>query len=360
MSDWKVYMINIEQLLAEAIHNSASDIFLISNMPPTFKIDGMMVRTDVSPLDPNIIYNMICKIYELASNRSMSKIIVSGDDDFSFSVSSLGRMRVNILKQRGTYAAVIRIVRFELPDYKELLIPEEVMNLTNFKRGLVLITGPAGSGKSTTLSCLINKINNTESKHIITMEDPIEFIHSHNQSIVTQREINTDTESYIIALRAALRQSPDIIQLGEMRDLETIQVTMTAAETGQLLFSTLHTTGAANTIERIIDIFPEKQQHQIRIQLSMVLQAVVSQQLVPDINGKLIAVFEIMKVNIAIRNLIRESKVHQIDSAIFAGTNEGMCSMDTSLYTLYTNGRITKETTLIYSQNHDWMKRKLG
>ena len=233
------------------------------------------------------------------------------------------------------------------------------MEIANFKKGIVLVTGPAGSGKSTTLACILNKINQSRSGHILTLEDPVEFIHRHNKCIVSQREIFTDCPSYISALRSALRESPDVILLGEMRDHETMDVAMTAAETGQLLFSTLHTTGAANTVDRIIDEFPANQQSQVRLQLSMVLQAVISQQLVPSVDGKLVPAFEIMFMNMAIRNLIRESKTHQIDAAISSGASEGMKTMDTSLLELYKEGIITKETVLTRCHDFDIMQKKL-
>ncbi len=350
----------LESILEQAVSLMTSDIFLIANSPPIYKIDGVITRMGEEKLTPASVMSLIDEIYVQANNRRKDKLLDCGDDDFLFSVSSLGRMRVNVMRQRGSYAAVIRIIHFSLPDYKMLGIPETVMGFTDYQKGLVLVTGSAGSGKSTTLACLINKINCEQSKHIITMEDPIEFVHTHKKSIVTQREIGSDTDSYLTSLRAALRQSPNVIQLGEMRDHETISVAMTAAETGQLLFSTLHTTGAANTIDRIIDVFPESQQNQVRIQLSMVLQAVVSQQLIPDKSGKLVAAFEIMKVNLAIRNLIRESKIHQIDSAIFAGGNEGMCTMDTSIYNLYCSGRIDADNAMKFCSNLEWMQRKIG
>ena len=226
-------------------------------------------------------------------------------------------------------------------------------------KGLVLITGPAGSGKSTTLACIINEINKTQEKHIITLEDPIEFLHRHQKSIVSQREVKVDTKSYVVALRASLRQSPDVILLGEMRDYETIDVTMTAAETGHLVFSTLHTIGAANTIDRIIDVFPSSQQRQIAVQLSMVLQAIVTQQLVPDINGELIPVFEIMTVTPAIRNMIRDHKIPQIDGILYASNKPDMISTDMSLLNLYKEGKITKETALNYATNEEMLKKKL-
>ena len=233
------------------------------------------------------------------------------------------------------------------------------MELSEISHGLVLVTGPAGSGKSTTLACMIDRINQTKDGHIITMEDPIEFIHRHKRCIVTQREVASDTESYLTALRAALRQSPNVLLLGEMRDLDTIETAMTAAETGQLVFSTLHTMGAVNTIDRIIDVFPNNQQQQIRVQLSMVLKAVVSQQLLPCTQGGLIPAFEIMLNNLAIQNLIREEKIHQIESAIFSGSKSGMITMDASLYSLYQRGLITAQNAISHSSNYDTMKRKI-
>lgn len=224
---------------------------------------------------------------------------------------------------------------------------------------MILVTGPAGSGKSTTLACLIDKINHEREAHIITLEDPLEFLHQHKKSIVSQREVNMDTVNYVTSLRAALRQSPDVILLGEMRDYETIQVVMTAAETGHLVFSTLHTIGAANTIERIIDVFPPNQQRQIMIQLASVLQAVISQQLIPTMDGTLIPVFEIMEVTPAIRNMIRENKVHQIDGLIYSSTGSGMISMDQSLINLYKEGQISKETAILYASNPEMIIKRI-
>ena len=239
-------------------------------------------------------------------------------------------------------------------------IPQDIIELVDIQKGLVLVTGPAGSGKTTTLSCMINHINQTQNKHIITLEDPIEYLHSHKQSIVSQREISIDTESYVTALRASLRQSPDVILLGEMRDYETMNVAITAAETGHTIISTLHTIGAAKTIDRIIDVFPSSQQHQIAVQLSLTLQAVVCQQLVPALDGTLVPAFEIMTMTPAIRNLIRENKIHQIDGMIASSSKHNMISMDTSLYNLYKNNIISDKTALNYSTNPEMMKKKLN
>ena len=307
---------------------------------------------------PDDTKRMITEIYRLA-DRSMNKFLESGDDDFSFSVSGLARFRVNAYRQRGSMAAVVRVVAFGIPDWKELGIPEQVMSLADASNGMILVTGTAGSGKSTTQACIIDRINTTYEKHIITMENPIEYLHRNKKSIVSQREIAIDTSDYISALRACLRQAPDVILLGEMRDHETIKTAMTAAETGHLVIATLHTKGAVNTIDRIIDSFPGEQQSQIRVQLSMVLRTVVSQQLLPDINGNLVPAFEMMNTNSAIKNLIRDNKNHQIENVIASGNNDGMLSMDQSILELYRQGKITKETALENAENYEQMQRRL-
>lgn len=299
------------------------------------------------------------QIYHMANDRNFDSFLETGDDDFSFSIPGLSRFRVNTYRQRGSLAAVIRVIAFELPDPDVLNIPEDVMSAADFTKGMVLVTGPAGSGKSTTMACIVDRINHSREGHIITLEDPLEYLHRHDKCIVSQREICTDTESYLVSLRATLRQSPDVILLGEMRDYETIQTAMTAAETGHLVLSSLHTTGAANTIGRIVDVFEPTQQRQVSIQLSMVLQAVISQQLIPDINGHTIPVFEVMRLNPAIRNMIRDNKVHQIDGVIASSAHEHMRSMDQSLLELYKQRKITKETALKFASNADMLKRKL-
>lgn len=289
----------------------------------------------------------------------MESLLRTGDDDFSFSIAGLSRFRVSAFRQRGSLSAVIRVIRFQLPDYRQLNIPDAVMELGDNRQGMVLVVGPAGSGKSTTLACLVDRINKTQKRHIITLEDPLEFLHSHNLSVVTQREIGVDTQSYVKGLRAALRQSPDIILLGEMRDYETIEVAMTAAETGHLVFSTLHTIGAANTIERIIDVFPANQQRQIAVQLAMVLKAVVSQQLVPGVDGGVVPAFELMPMTPAIRTMIRDGKTHQIDGVLQASSQKNCFSMDASLLQLYRQNRITRETALTYSPNPELLSKKI-
>lgn len=350
---------NIMDLLKSAVEKQASDVFLIPGLPFSCKINGSILHQTEERLLPETLDHVIEQIYKLA-NRDISHVLQTGDDDFSFTLPGVARFRISVFKQRGSLAAVIRVVTFELPDYQQLHIPNQVMELAHRTKGFVLVTGPAGSGKSTTLACIINAINQARNAHVITLEDPIEYLHRHHQSVVTQREVGTDTESYMTALRAALRQSPDVILLGEMRDYETIKTAMTAAETGHLVISTLHTVGAANTIDRIIDNFPANQQQQIRVQLSMVLEAVVSQQLIPTIDGKIIPAFEIMFLNSAIRNMIRDSKIHQIDSVIASSSGEGMVAMDISLVNLYREGVITRDNAMIYASNTELMEKRLN
>lgn len=348
-----------QQLLEKAVALHASDIFIVAGRPASIRLNGSIIMENTERLMPDDTHLLLKQIYQLAGDRDMDTLIRTGDDDFSFSVQNLSRFRVSAFKQRGSLSAVIRVISFELPDCRERHIPERIINLANYSKGLVLVTGPAGNGKSTTLACIIDHINHTQEKHIITLEDPLEYLHQHDKSIVSQREINADTESYVTALRASLRQSPDVILLGEMRDYETTQVAMTAAETGHLIFSTLHTIGAANTIDRIIDVFPPNQQRQIAVQLSMVLQAVVSQQLVPSTDGRQIPAFEIMTVTPAIRNMIRDNKIPQIDGLIYSSANNDLISMDTSLLGLYKDGKITEETALTYATNPEMLKRRL-
>lgn len=350
---------DIGHLLEKAVKKGASDIFVVAGLPITWRVNGRIHHMDGAKLMPSQTENYVREIYSLAGQRDMQKLEGQGDDDFSFALPGLSRFRVNAYKQRGSLSVVVRVITFELPDPEDIGIPAGIIELGNLPKGLVLVTGPAGSGKSTTLACVVNNINNTQEKHIITLEDPIEYLHRHNRSIVSQREISLDTNNYVTALRASLRQSPDVILLGEMRDYETIEVAMTAAETGHLVISTLHTIGAANTIDRIIDVFPANQQRQIAVQLSMVLQAVVSQQLVPGVDGKLVPAFEFMTVNPAIRNMIRDNKVPQIDGILYSSSKADMISMDSSLLRLYREKRITSEMALAYATNPDMLSKKL-
>ena len=347
-----------ERILNIAAEVKASDIFIVAGLPLSLKVNNQIKRYGEERLVPEDTERVIHEIYGLGQ-RSPDKVLHSGDDDFSFSLQGLSRYRVSVYRQRGSLAAVVRVIAFSLPDPSELGIPEIVLSLGNKPKGMVLVTGPAGSGKSTTLACIIDRINNTRNAHVVTLEDPIEYLHRHNRSIISQREIVTDTESYAVALRAALRQAPDVVLLGEMRDFETISIAMTAAETGHLVISTLHTMGSTNTIDRIIDAFPPNQQGQIRVQLSTVLQGVVSQQLLATKDGRVIPAFEVMLCNTAIRNMIRESKTHQIETAIVSGASEGMISMDASLLYLYEHGVIDAEEALTHSISPDVLSKKM-
>ena len=337
---------NVREILENITKEHASDIFVVAGRPLTYKVSGKMHTYQEERMKPDMCRDFVTAIYELADHRDISQFETTGDDDFSFAIVGVSRFRVSTYKQRGSYSAVIRIITFTLPQPSELMIPDAVMELANTNKGMVLVTGPAGGGKSTTLACLIDKINTEQEAHI--------------KSIVSQREICTDTENYLTALRASLRQSPDVILLGEMRDYETINTAMTAAETGHLIFSTLHTIGAANTIDRIIDAFPAAQQHQVAVQLSMVLHAVVSQRLLPTTDGKMVPAFEIMVLTPAIRNIIREGKTHQIDGMIYTSTNENMLAMDTSIFRLYQKGIIDKKTALANASNQEMMSKKIG
>lgn len=350
---------NLQECLQKAIAEQASDVFIVAGLPISFRKNGIIYQFGEEKLLPADTEGILTEIYKGAGGRDMRALHESGDDDFSFAIRGMSRFRVSAYKQRGSLSAVIRIITFDLPDAQSLRIPEYVLHLAESSKGMVLVTGPAGSGKSTTLACMIDQINQNQSKHIITLEDPLEFLHQHVKSVVSQREINVDTENYVSALRAALRQSPNVILLGEMRDYETIEVAMTAAETGHLLLSTLHTIGAANTIDRIIDVFPANQQRQIGVQLSTVLNAVISQQLVPTVDGGMVPALEIMTVTPAIRNMIRDNKIPQIDGIVYSSMKEDMISMDGSLLNLYKQGLITKDTALKYATNADMLSKKL-
>ena len=349
-----------QEILKEISLLKASDIFVVAGRPLSYRLNDQIMEYSQERLMPEDTMGFIEDIYALASHRSMASLTEKGDDDFSFAIPGVSRFRVNTYMQRGSAAAVIRIISFTLPSPQELGIPEGIIHLGDLNKGMVLVTGTAGSGKSTTLACIIDYINKHREKHIITLEDPLEYLHRHEKCIVSQREITTDTVSYISALRASLRQSPDVILLGEMRDYETMQVAMTAAETGHLIFSSLHTIGAANTIDRIIDVFPANQQKQISVQLSMVLQCIISQQLVPSADGGRIPVFEIMTMTPALRNMIRERKIPQIEGQIYNSSSEAMCSMDSSLLKLFRAGAITRQTALDYASNPEMLIRNLG
>jgi twitching motility protein PilT len=347
------------QFLTKAFDLKASDIYIIEGKPVTFKVHGGMVPFDDNVLSAEDTNRILKELYHIGRDRSFERLL-EGDDDFAMALPGVGRFRVNAYRQKLSLAAVIRTIPDKIPDPAKMNIPETIVNLANFTRGIVLFTGTTGSGKSTSLACLIDKINRERQNHIITIEDPIEFRHTHKNSIISQRELDADTESYVSALRAAMRQVPDVILVGEMRDYETISAAITAAETGHLVFSTLHTLGAAATIDRIIDVFPPNQQNQIRAQLSVTLQAVVSQQLLPTLDGVLRPAYEIMVVNSAIRNLIRENKTFQIENIIQTSAAAGMKTMDMSIYELFRSRVIAKETAIQYSVNPQVMQSRLG
>ena len=344
-------------ILSDAISRRASDVHFSAGVPPCCRIDGSIVHMGTEILTPEIVAVVADSILDRHQSETFKD---RGEVDLAYSVAGLGRFRVNVFRQRGSMAIAVRILNLTIPSPKELGIPDCVVNLTEKKRGLVLVTGPTGSGKSTTLASLINIINRHYPYHVITLEDPVEYLHKHNKSIVNQREMGTDSHDYASALRAALREDPDVILVGEMRDLETISTAVTAAETGHLVFSTLHTVGAANTIDRIIDVFPPYQQQQIRTQLADVLEGVISQQLIPkkDTGGR-VAALEVMLVNTAIRNHIREAKTFQIASVIQTNRKSGMQTMDDALYDLYAAGQITPEYALQYAQDRQTLRKRV-
>ena len=346
----------LDEILRKALEYKGSDVFVVPGSQIMTKASGKMIPITQDRALPNDIAILVDRAYELAG-RTRETLHEEGDDDFSFAVRDLSRFRCNTYRQRGSLAMTCRVVAFGIPDPQDCHIPDVVMRLADFRSGMILVTGPAGNGKSTTLACLVDKINRTRSGHIITIEDPIEYLHPHKQCLVSQREVPGDASTFARALRAALRQAPDVIMLGEMRDTETISTAITAAETGHLLLSSLHTLGAAKTIDRVIDAFPANQQNQIRAQLSMVLRAVVSQRLILTKEGKLHPVFEVMCVNPAIQNLIREGKTHQIDNAIFGGGAD-MLSMDTELARLLRDGKIDKEQAALLAIHPETVERQ--
>ncbi|SHH46403.1 type IV pilus twitching motility protein PilT [Tepidibacter thalassicus] len=349
---------NIYDLLENTIRLKASDLHITVGYPPVMRINGKLIKYGEEILLPDDNLKLVKQILD---EERFQKLEEKGELDTSVSYHKLGRFRVNIFKQRGTYCMAIRSVALNIPSMGELGLPPVIKDLANKQRGLILVTGPTGSGKSTTLASIIDYINKNRSCHILTLEDPIEYLHRHNKSIVNQREIGTDSKSFANALRASLRQDPDVILVGEMRDLETISIALTAAETGHLVLSTLHTIGAAKTIDRIVDVFPPHQQPQILVQLAAVLEGVISQQLIPKVdNSGRVAALEIMVVTTAIRNLIREGKTHQIQTSIQTGTKFGMQTMDSALSNLYLRGVISRESLLTYAVDKEIVSRYTG
>ena len=349
---------DLVELLNKAVELKASDVHITVNLSPIARINGKFQKLSQDLLTNNDVYNLASQI---TNEKIIHKIDEQGEADFSVSLPNKHRIRVNVYKQRGNYAMAIRIIPNEIPKFEELKLPNAIKEFVNKQKGLVLITGPTGSGKSSTLASLIDLINETRECHIITLEDPIEYIHNHKKSIINQREIGRDSVDFNSALRASLRQDPDVILIGEMRDAETISIALTAAVTGHLVFSTLHTVGAAKTIDRIVDMFPSEQQQQVRTQLSTVCEGVVSQQLIKTIDvRKRVAALEVMVAKPAIRNLIRENKTYQIQNIIQTGSKQGMQSMDQELVNLYRRGLISRDSVLSRCTDYEFTSRLVG
>jgi len=351
-------LISIDQVLLEVIERGASDLHITVGAPPVIRLHGQLVPLDYPRLMPQDTKEML---YGILTQEQREVLERNWEYDFSYSLPGKGRFRVNIFFQRNSLSAAFRLIPVKIPTLQELQLPLVLEEFTRKPRGLVLVTGPTGSGKSTTLAALINIINETRNCHIITIEDPIEFLHPHKKSIVNQREVGSDTKSFPQALKYVLRQDPDVILIGEMRDLETISTALTAAETGHLVFATLHTQDAPQTIDRIVDVFPPYQQQQIRIQLAGVLQGVIAQQLLPTKDGKArIVAVEVLIPTPGVRNLIREAKTHQIYTAIQTGGKYGMQTMDQALADLVRRGKITYEMALQRAIDQQNLKQFLG
>jgi twitching motility protein PilT len=344
-------MATLPELLKTLVENSGSDLHITTDTPPQIRVHGHLKPLDLPSLGPAETKNLAYSVLTDAQKKRFEEAL---ELDFSFGIRGIARFRCNVFNQRGAVAAVYRVIPEQIKGFNELGLPQVLANLADRPRGLVLVTGPTGSGKSTTLAAMIDKINTERHEHILTIEDPIEFVHQHKGCLVNQREVHQDTQGFANALRAALREDPDVVLIGELRDLETIESALRIAETGHLTFATLHTNSAAQTINRIIDVFPAHQQSQIRTQLSLVLEGVVCQALLPKIGGGRVAALEIMIPTPAIRNLIREDKVHQIYSAMQTGQEKvGMQTMNQSLATLYHQKQIALETALSASSNRD-------
>ncbi len=339
--------VRIEMLLQEVIDQNASDLHLQVGLPPMLRIDGALGPIANTPvLDAEGVEKLVFSILDTEQQQILLK---DKEFDFSFAFGDLGRFRVNAFHERGNIAAALRLIPKDIPSIPELGLPPVVASFANFPRGLVLVTGPTGSGKSTTLAALVDKINNEKAVHIITIEDPIEFTHKSKRAVIVQREVHYDTYSFNAALRSALREDPDVVLIGEMRDLETISAAITIAETGHLVFATLHTNSASQSIDRMVNVFPPHQQPQIKAQLANILQAIMAQRLIPAIGGGRIVAAEILIANAAVRNIIREGKSHQLDNVIATGANEGMQSMDHTLVGLVQSGQITYDEAKNYA-----------
>lgn len=351
-------MMDLRKLLVHAVENGASDLHLTTNSPPKARIDGELQSIGETMLTPQMT-EQLCR--SILSDQQQQELGRRKELDFSFEIEGVSRFRGNIFRQRGSFGAVFRVIPAKILGFDELGLPEVLTRVADSTPGLVLVTGATGSGKSTTLAAMIDKINTERAEHIITMEDPIEFVHPNKRSIVNQREVNSDTDSFKDALKYALRQDPDVVLVGEMRDHETIAAALTIAETGHLTFGTLHTNSAVQTVSRIIDVFPAEQQPQVRTQLAMALKAVASQTLLPHKSGKgRVLAQEILIPNPAIRNLIRENKIHQIESAMIAGqASSGMQTMDQHLLRLVLENKISRQTALGAAHAPDELEKEL-
>jgi twitching motility protein PilT len=349
-------MVSLEELLQLLVQRGGSDLHLTAGTPPRVRIDGQLKPTEFETLTRDDVQKLI---YGILSDEQIARFEKEWELDFSFGVENLGRFRTNVFMQRGSVGAVCRLVPNAVRGFDDLGLPRKLcQELCSLPRGLILVTGATGSGKSTTLAAMIDYINSTENCHIITVEDPIEFVHRNKNCLVNQREVGTDTHEFKQALRHVLRQDPDVVLIGEMRDLETIEAALTISETGHLTFATLHTSDAVQTINRIVDVFPAHQQQQVRTQLSFVLQSVFCQQLVPKSNGKgRVLCSEILRAVPAVRSLIRENKAHQVYSVIQTGGQQGMMTMNQSLFTLYKAGHLTFEGALAVSSDQEDLKR---
>ena len=350
--------ITLDDLLREVVQRGASDLHITVGVPPVFRIDGQLRPGNYECIDALDSQRLL---YDIMTDEQIQKFEANYELDFSYSLGKLARFRVNVYKDRGTVAAAFRLIPAKIPTIRELGLPLILEELTRRPRGLILVTGPTGSGKSTTQAAMINQINQERSAHIITIEDPIEYLHSHNKSIINQRELNQDTKSFSAALRSALREDPDVLLVGEMRDYETIGTAITCAETGHLVIATLHTNNSAQTVDRIVDVFPPEQQHQVRVQLSNTIEAVLCQQLLPRADGPgRVCAMEVMIATPAIRNLIRESKAHQITSVIQTSAHVGMQTMDMALRDLYQRGLITYEDAVSRAMNPEEFKKMVS
>ncbi len=346
---------NIKDLLQLTVDRNASDLHIIAGVPPTLRIDGQLSSVPgETVLTPDVINN---HLKEILSSEQLEKVIVNKELDFSFPFSDKARFRVNAYTQKGSNALAFRKIPLQIPDIDSLGLPKILHSFTALRQGFVLITGPTGHGKSTTLAAMLNEINRTRSEHIVTIEDPIEFVIRPNKSIISQREMGGDTHSWQIALRSILREDPNVVLVGEMRDYETIAAALTIAETGHLVFATLHTNSAAQTIDRIVDVFPEEQQGQVRLQLSNVIEAVFSMRLIPAIAGGRVVGYEVMLGTSAIKTSIREGKTHQIESILQTSQEVGMNTIEKSLVTLIRQGKITLEVAQSYSLRPEELTR---